>query len=160
MTSTELDVHFKTETVTATAANTNGGTTANIVCGEATSSGKNVTVANTTLDLPGDKCTYKLTVQNTGPVAVKLTAVGKKGSESACGAVSGASYTCGNIVYKLTSDASGSTAITAPGSTLTASTGTQTIYLIVMHKDHDASGLVGASTSYNNMGFELTYTQQ
>ena len=161
MTSVGLDVHFKTESVTATKANTNNGSTTDIVCGTATSSGSEVTVADTTLDLPGDKCTYTLTVENTGALPVKLTGIAKKGSESACGTISGASYTCGNITYKLTTDAAGTTALsTSSAPTLAASTGTQTIYLVVMHKDHDASGLVSSATSYSNMGFSLTYTQQ
>ena len=108
--------------------------------------------------MPGDTCKYTLTIQNGGSVGAKLTAITKKGSESACGAISGSSYTCGNITYKLSTDSAGNTPL-ATNSTLAAG-GSQTVYLTITHNDHAASGLVSSNTSYSGMGFTLTYTQQ
>lgn len=156
--SVPFDVHFKSESVSGAASNSVTGTTSGIVCGTATSGNQDVSVADITLNLPGDTCKYTLTIQNGGSVGAILTAIAKKGSESACGAISGSSYTCGNITYKLSTDSTGNTAL-ATNSTIAAG-GNQVVYLTITHNDHAASGLVGTTTSYSNMGFTLTYTQQ
>ena len=163
MNSNQFDVHFKSQSsISGTASNSITGTTTGITCGTATASGATVTVADTTLNLPGDTCTYQLTVQNASTVNVKLNSIAKIDSGTQCGSVSGAAFTCGNITFKLATNAAGTTALTTSqtiakksGSTATEAT----IYLVVTHKDHDASGLVSSTTTYTGKGFKLTYAQ-
>ena len=62
------NVHFKTETVTATSTGSNNGHS----CGTASSSGNTVTINNTTLSKPNDKCVWELTIQNEGTIDAEI----------------------------------------------------------------------------------------
>lgn len=124
-------------------------------CGNATITSSAVTLANTTLSKPGDKCTYTLTIKNSGSIAAKLNTITPTAPTGiTCGTASGGNLVCGNITYKLTSDSAGSTVLTT-GSTL-ASSGTQTIYLVVMY---NASGVQSSAITQTGAKFTLNFEQ-
>ena len=146
------NVGFTGSSATATAAGTSAtGRT----CGTATITASAVTVADTTLSKPGDKCTWTLTVKNSGTVAAKLNTITPTAPTGiTCGTATGGNLVCGNITYKLTSDSAGSTVLTT-GNTLAAN-GTQTVYLVAMY---NATGLQSTAITHTGAKFTLTYAQ-
>ena len=142
-----------TGTVNATAAGTSDtGRT----CGAATVAATTVTVADTSLSKPGDKCTWALTVKNSGTVGAKLNTITPTApSGTTCGTASGGNLVCGNITYNLTTDASGGTVLTTGGAL--AAGGTQTIYLVAKYTPTNAV----QSTAITQTGakFALVYGQ-
>jgi len=146
------DVGFSGTTQAATAAGTSAtGRT----CGNATITSSAVTIANTTLSKPGDKCTWPLTIANNGTVGATLGAITPTApSGVTCGTASGGNLVCGNITYKLTTDSGGSTLFTT-GGTLAAGA-TQQIYLVAMY---NASGVQSSAITHNGAKFTLTYNQ-
>ena len=143
------NVGFETGTV-------NGTSTGGATCGQATATSDSVTVANTTLATLHDKCVYKLKVKNTGSVAAQLSAISAKTPSSVtCNTTTTSQMVCGNITYKLTTDAAGSTLL-GTGGTLAASSGTLDVYLSAEYTGTET----GASSEQNNGGFTLTYSQK
>ncbi len=143
------NVGFETGTV-------NGTKTGGATCGQATATSDSVTVANTTLATLHDKCVYKLKVKNTGSVAAQLSAISAKTPSSVtCNTTTTSQMVCGNITYKLTTDAAGSTLL-GTGGTLAASSGTLDVYLSAEYTGTET----GASSEQNNGGFTLTYSQK
>ena len=141
----------------SSATGTAGGTasTAGRSCGTATISSSTVTVADTTLSKPDDSCTYTLTVKNNGTIPAKLTTITPTApSGVTCNPISGPSMVCGNITYKLTSDAAGTTAL--PTNTSLAANATQTIYLVAKYTGTtvNSSAVVQSGAS-----FSLVYAQ-
>ena len=147
------NVAFQTGTVNATP----GGTSATgRVCGAATVTADTVTVANTTLSKPEDSCTYALTVKNTGSLDATLATITPVHPGSTSCTNSGASMVCGNITYKLTTDAAGTTLLTT-GGTLAKTNGTLPVYLVIKY--------TGATTNTSEVvqtagGFTLVYNQK
>lgn len=147
------DVHFQGTEATATAAGTSDTGRS---CGIATITPTAVTIANTTLSKPGDKCTYELTVENGGTVSAILSAITPTAPGSVtCGTASGGNLVCGNITYKLTSDAAGSTLLTT-GGTLASGT-TQKVYLVAMYNNE--TQVQATSITQSGAKFTLTYNQ-
>ncbi len=150
------NIGFVTGTVTGTA----GGTSATgRSCGNATVTASSVSVAATNLSKPDDSCTYTLQIKNNGTIAGTLANIqptNPTGTNVTCGTSSGATMVCGNITYKLTTDAAGSTALnTTTNATLNASA-TRTIYLVVKF-----TGTAPTSSQITQSGakFTLTYNQ-
>lgn len=150
------NIGFVTGTVTGTA----GGTSATgRSCGNATVTASSVSVAATNLSKPDDSCTYTLQIKNNGTIAGTLANIqptNPTGTNVTCGTSSGATMVCGNITYKLTTDAAGSTALnTTTNATLSASA-TRTIYLVVKF-----TGTAPTSSQITQSGakFTLTYNQ-
>ena len=147
------NVAFQTGTVNATP----GGTSeTGRVCGAATVTADTVTVANTTLSKPEDSCTYALTVKNTGSLDATLATITPVHPGSTSCTNSGASMVCGNITYKLTTDAAGTTLLTT-GGTLAKTNGTLPVYLVIKY--------TGATTNTSEVvqtagGFTLVYNQK
>lgn len=142
--------------VPGTVNGTPGGTSATgRTCGAATVTASTVSVAETTLSKPDDSCTYALTIKNTGDIAATLASINATQPSGATCTVSGASMVCGNITYKLTTDASGNTLL-AQGGTLAASTGTLPVYLVVKYTGATVSS---TAISQTNGSFTLTYNQ-
>jgi hypothetical protein len=151
---TTWNVGFNPGTITATVGGTNS--TVGRSCGTATATASSVTVANTTLSKPDDSCTYQLQIKNTGSIAATLASITQTAPTStSCSTTTGPTMTCGNITYKLTTDAAGSTALTT-GGTLAATTGTLTVYLSVKY-----TGTTLSSSAITQAGgtFTLTYNQ-
>lgn len=146
------NIAFQGSSATATAAGTSDtGRT----CGNATITATSVTVADTTLSKPGDKCTYTLTVKNSGTVGATLSTITPTApSGTQCGTATGGNLVCGNITYKLTSDAAGNTVL--PTGTALAAGASQTMYLVV---SYNADTLQSQEVSQSGAKFTLTYAQ-
>ena len=143
------NVGFETGTVNATKVGS--GT-----CGAATVTADTVSVANTTLTTLHDKCTYPLTIKNTGSVGATLATIAPKTPTGVSCTNSGASMVCGNITYKLATDAAGSTLLTN-NRDLAATTGTLNVYFVA---EYTGTNTGSSATEYNNAGFTLTYNQK
>ena len=143
------NVGFTTGTVNATKVGS--GT-----CGAATVTADTVTVADTTLTTLHDKCTYALTIKNTGTVAATLATINPSNPASVSCTNSGASMVCGNITYKLTTDAAGNTLLTT-NKDLAASTGSLPVYLVA---EYTGTTTGGSAATHTNAGFTLTYNQK
>ncbi len=150
----EWNVGFNPGNVTGTASGSSDSTGRS--CGTATVTATTVTVADTTLSKPNDKCTYALTVKNTGGIDATLkTITAVKPTSTQC-TISGASMTCGNLVYKLTTDSSGSTLLTS-GGTLVKTNGTQPVYLVISYEGSDVNS---SAVNQTLGGFTLLYEQK
>lgn len=126
------------------------------VCGEAVATTDTVSIANTTLTTLHDKCVYKLTVKNKGSIAALLSQISAKTPTSvSCNTSTTSQMVCGNITYKLTTDATGQTLLPS-GTTLAASTGSLDVYLTAEYTGTET----GSSLEHNSGGFTLNYTQK
>ncbi len=124
-------------------------------CGTATITATSVTVADTTLSKPGDKCTYELTVKNNGTVNAKLSTITPTAPTStACGTLSGGNMVCGNITYKLTTDSTGNTVL--PADTTLNAGASQTMYLVI---SYNSNALPGSAITQSGAKFSLVYDQ-
>ena len=147
------NVAFQTGTVTPTAAGTSA---TGRVCGTATVTADSVTVAETSVSKPGDKCTYQLVIENTGTVNARLSSITPTAPTSTtCETASEGVLACGTISYKLTTDAAGTTAFTS-GGTLAAGA-TQNVYLVVSYIP--TTTVSETAVSQSNGKFTLSYTQ-
>ncbi len=149
------NVAFVAGTVNGTA----GGTgSAGRSCGAATVTANSVTVADTTLSKPEDSCTYALTIQNTGGIDATLASlVPTEPSSTTCTKTNasssvGASMVCGNLTYKITTNAAGSTPLKT-GTTIAKTSGTQAVYLIVTY-----TGTTLNSSAVTQSGGKFTFT--
>ena len=149
------NVAFITGTVNATAEGTSAtGRT----CGAATVTATTVTVAATTLSKPGDGCVYKLQVKNSGTIAAKLgtiTPTQPTGTGVSCGTASGGNMVCGNITYKITTDAAGSTLATSSNTTV-AIGATKDLYLVVRY---NSDALATTAVTQSGAQFALPFNQ-
>lgn len=131
-----------------------GSSQTGLTCGKATIGSDTVSVASTTISKPGDKCVYSLSIKNNGTINANLATITNKKPTSVTCTESGASMVCGNITYKLTTDAAGTTLLTT-NSTLNANN-TLPVYLIVEYTGTDVSN---SAEVQNGAGFELLYNQ-
>jgi len=146
-------VGFQPGTVEATV----GGTSdTGRSCGDATVTANTVTVANSTLSKPDDSCTYQLAIKNTGTLDAVLTTITPVHPASTTCTDSGASMVCGNLTYKLSTDAAGTTLLPLNG-TLAKTTGSQTVYLIVKYTGTEINS---TAVEQSAGGFTLVYTQK
>ena len=103
-------------------------------CGTASVTATDVSITGSTVLLaPGDKCTYHLTVKNTGSIDAILASITPTAPTSTdtgmtCTA-NNASIVCDNITYLLTTDAAGTSPLTT-GLTLAHTSGTLDVYLV------------------------------
>ena len=144
-------------TGTSASASVAGTSSTGRTCGTASITASTVTVADTTLSKPDDSCTYTLTIKNSGTIPAKLTSITPTkptGTSVTCGTASGATMVCGNITYKLTSDAAGTTAL--PTNTTLNSNATQTVYLVVKYT---GTTLNSSEVTQSNAKFALKYDQ-
>lgn len=149
------NVAFTGSTVTPTVAGTSD---TGRLCGNATVTPTSVSVADTSVSKPGDKCTYELTVRNSGTVTAKLSSItptAPTGTGVTCDTATNGNMVCGNISYKLATDAAGTTDL-ALNSTITPSTN-QTIYLIISYVPTDT--VDNTSVTQSNAKFTLSYNQ-
>ena len=146
------NVGFTGSSATATA----GGTSATgRSCGAATITASAVTIADTTLSKPGDKCTWKLTIKNSGTVGAKLNSITPtKPTSITCGTADKGKMICGNITYLLATNSDGSTQL-GTGGTLAAN-GTLDVYLVA---SYTGTGLNSAAVTQTGAKFAIGYTQ-
>lgn len=149
------NVHFKS--ISNLAATEQKTSSTGFSCGKASTSNdlKTVTVTDTQLSKPDDKCTWALQIQNEGSITAKLgTITAVKPSGKTC-TTNGASMVCGNVTYKLTTDAAGSSVLTA-NSTINAGS-TLNVYLVAMYNDPNLND--SAADTQSSAGFTLQYNQ-
>lgn len=172
--STTLNVNFGTVTQDALTWNVHWVAASNLAatevktsttgfsCGKASTSASTsggpldtVSVTATTLSKPDDKCTWALQIKNDGGIQAKLgTITAVQPSGKTC-TVSGASMVCGNVTYKLTTDAAGTTLLAA-NSTINAGV-TLNVYLVAMYNDPNLND--SAADTQTSAGFTLVYNQ-
>ncbi len=152
-------VAFDTTAVTPTKSR------AGITCPAVTPTGTAVQIGNVEFGLPGDKCTYQLTVKNTGDIDATLSTITKIDPNSHCGTMSSSAFKCGStgstdpyVTVKLATNSAGTTAL-ATGGTLVKTSGTQTVYL-VLELNPGATSLPSSASTYSGVGFQLTYGQK
>ena len=123
-------------------------------CGNATVTASSVTVADSAVSKPGDKCTYPLTIKNSGTVTAILSSITPTDASGVTCTKNAGTMTCGNITYKLTTNEEGTTVFTS-GGTLAADA-SQNIWLVVQYDPETLQ-----STTINQTGamFTLVYTQ-
>ena len=101
-------------------------------CGTATITSSSVNLATTTISKPGDKCTYSLTIKNSGTIDANLSSITPKNPNSiSCETSTGSTMVCGNITYKLTTDKEGTTPLDNTESL--AIGGSLPVYLVVSY---------------------------
>lgn len=145
------NVGFEPGTVSGTKT---GGT--DTICGDATVTANSVTVADTTLPTWSNKCVYPLTIKNTGSIAAELdTIVAKTPTAVTCNTSTTSQMVCGNITYKLSTDAAGNSLL-GTGNTLAATSGSLDVYLTVEYTGEST----GSSSVQPSGGFTLTYVQK
>ena len=145
-------VAFNNGTVNAiTSSTSNTG----FSCGVATVDDSSVSIAESLLSKPGDKCTYALTIKNTGSIDARLSNIVSKNPAGVSCTGTGSSFTCGNITYKVTTDKEGQNLLATNG-IIKATTGTLPVYLFAEYTGNsvsaDAANQAGA-------GFTFTYSQ-
>jgi len=146
------NVGFQGSTVVGTAAGTSA---TGRVCGDATITATTVTVSATSLSKPEDKCTYPLTIKNSGTIAATLSSITPKNPNStACSTSNGATMVCGNLTYKLTSDSSGNTILAS--NRLLAIGASLPVYLVV---SYTGASLNATNTTQSGATFTLSYAQ-
>lgn len=146
------NVGFQETSVTPTAAGTSATGRS---CGNATVTASTVTVSATTLSKPDDKCTYALTIKNSGTIAATLNSITPKNPNStSCSTSNGATMVCGNLTYKLTTDSAGSQLLGT--NRLLAIGGSLPVYLIV---SYTGTGLNTTNNTQSGAAFALSYTQ-
>lgn len=131
-------VGFQKGTVSKTSS---GTSTTGLSCGNATATATTVTVANTNLSKPGDKCIWHLIIENKGDIDAVLstiTATSPTGTDVTCTVATAKNkMTCGNIIYSLNTDDSGTlltTNIVVNKRTNATTPGTFDVYLIAEYK--------------------------
>jgi len=149
-------VGFAEGTVAGTPSNSQGSSTSDITCSNATVTTSQASVAGAiVLGKPGDTCTYQLKIQNTGTIDANLSTIAATQPQGVTCNVNGASMVCDNLTYKLTTDAAGQTLLTA-NRLLEKSNGELTVYLIATYTGATVSG---DDITHSGVEFTLTYNQ-
>lgn len=147
------DVKLKNETVTGISSGTSGTT-----CGTVTVTDSSTIVDEVTLDKPGDKCVYPITVQNKGDIDANLLNVAATSPRGvSCDSSIESKLVCGNIVYQLTSDAAGTTLLRRNNQRISKTNGISEFYLVV---SYEVSGnALNIDATHTDAGFTLVYGQ-
>lgn len=141
---------------TLTATTTEGTSATGRTCGTVTTSGVTATLSDTTLSKPGDGCIYKLQVKNSGGINAQLgTVTPTKPTSTTCGTASGGNMVCGNITYKLTTNAAGSTVISSSNFSVAAGA-TKDLYLVVRYT---GTSLASSAVTQSGASFSLPFNQ-
>ncbi|MBR1386075.1 MAG: hypothetical protein IJ568_04525 [Bacilli bacterium] len=146
------DVAFETGYVNAIVS---GTSSTGIKCGTASVTTSTVSVSDTVLYKPDDSCSYPLIIKNNGSLDAILSTITPITPTSVSCTTNGAEMVCGDITYKLTTDASGNNLLRT-NSILEKISGTERVYLVIKY-----TGLGGntTSTQYSG-GFTLVYKQK
>lgn len=166
--STTLNVNFGDVTQTAqswdVSFETNSSITASVAglgpsgrsCGTASASGQTVTVSNTTLSKPGDRCRWTLKILNNGSINAKLSTISQVAPTGvSCTENTKASMICGNITYKITTDSSGNNLI-AVNKTINANSNLN-VYLFAYYSGAD---IHTGDIVQSNASFSLVFSQK
>lgn len=113
-----------------------------------------------TLSKPGDWCTYKLTVSNSGTIAAKLSSITFTNPTGITCTVTenGAKATCNKLIFQLTMDSSGNgNPYVQPNDVINAGTNID-MYLIIWLQN--SATLTSTNINYTNPIFNLVYSQK
>lgn len=134
-----------------------GSKTGSATCGTATiSNSTTVTVAKTTLTKPGDKCSYALTLENSGTIAAKISEITPtKPSGIDCEVASGHLMMCGVASYMLSYSESTTDTSPSVGDTLSAGA-TKALYLIIQYWSPTT---LPSDVTHSGFGFTIKYEQ-
>ena len=147
------NVAFDTASTTVNA--TAGGTSATgRTCGAATVSASTLTFADTMLSKPGDTCTWSFTIRNTGSIAAKISGFAYTKPVSSC-TTSGATMTCGNIKYSVTTDTAGSTVLKS-GTSLSAN---KTLAAYIVAEYVPTNAVQSSAITQTGATFKMTWAQ-
>lgn len=127
-------------------------------CGTATVTDNSVTVDAITLDKPGDKCNYPLTVQNKGDIDANLTSIAASSPNGvSCDNTVEGKLVCGNIVYSVTNDAAGNNLLRKGEQKVLKTNGTSDFYLVVSYTV--SKEVLNEEVTHSGAGFTLIYGQ-
>lgn len=167
--STSLNINFGTvtqsqqswnvafETNSSLAATVSGTSDTGRLCGTANVTADTAEISATQLSKPDDKCVWALNILNTGSIDANLqtiTPTNPTGTGVSC-TNNGASMTCGNITYKLTTDAAGTTLLTT--NTTLASTDNLPVYLVATYSGTE---LNNSNVVQTGAAFTLNFNQK
>lgn len=128
-------------------------------CGTANVTKNSASIAATQLSKSGDKCVWHLTVQNTGSISATLSSITPtKPTGIECNPATGNKMVCGNITYKLTTDATGTTDLTT-GIDLAATTGSLDVYLVAEYTGN-GTNTTNADIVQSGAKFDLNFAQK
>ena len=145
------------DTTSTSVSATAGGTSATgRSCGTATITAGTVTIGDTTLSKPGDKCTWAVTIRNSGGIGAKLSSIaGTQPSGNTCSTQTG-TMTCGNIKYSVTTDASGTTTVLKSGASLAAN---QTLAAYIVAEYVPTNAVQSSAITQTGATFKMTWAQ-
>lgn len=145
------------DTTSTSVSATAGGTSATgRSCGTATIAAGSVTIGDTTLSKPGDKCTWAVTVRNSGQINAKLSSIaGTQPSGNTCSTQTG-TMTCGNIKYSVTTDTAGTTAVLKSGESLAAN---QTLAAYIVAEYVPTNAVQSSAITQTGATFKMTWAQ-
>ena len=145
------------DTTSTSVSATAGGTSATgRSCGTATITAGTVTIGDTTLSKPGDKCTWAVTVRNSGQINAKLSSIaGTQPSGNTCSTQTG-TMTCGNIKYSVTTDTAGTTAVLKSGESLAAN---QTLAAYIVAEYVPTNAVQSSAITQTGATFKMTWAQ-
>ncbi len=140
---------------TSSTATVGGTSSTGRSCGTATITPTSVTIGNTTLSKPEDKCIYELTIKNNGGIDASLSSVTPTTPASTeCGTASGGKMVCGNITYTLASNSTG----TVLANNVNLNTGsTMNVYLIV---EYTGTELNSSAVTQSGASFSVVFNQK
>lgn len=148
------NVGFDT-TSTSVSATAAGTSATGRSCGTATITAGTVTIGDTTLSKPGDKCTWAVTVRNSGQINAKLSSIaGTQPSGNTCSTQTG-TMTCGNIKYSVTTDAAGSTVLKS-GASVAAN---QTLAAYIVAEYVPTNAVQSSAITQTGATFKMTWAQ-
>ena len=134
-------------------------------CGAATVTANSITVADIQLQKPNDSCLYTFTIKNSGTIAAKLTSLTANLPTVSSGGITciktdattsaGATITCADVVYSITTDTSGTTPLKVNDSL--AASSNRTIYLLIKYQDVDS--VRSNDIVHTGATFNFTYGQ-
>lgn len=130
-----------------------GTSTTGRSCGNATVTKDSVTISNTTLSKPDDRCVYALVVENYGGIVARLGSITPvTPSNVACDFSIESRMACGNLTYKLAMDVDGKT--TLDTSQIIGINQKRTVYLVVSYTGMDVSSV---PINQSRAGFILNF---
>ena len=148
------NVGFDT-TSTSVSATAAGTSATGRSCGTATIATGTVTIGDTTLSKPGDKCTWAVTIRNSGGIGAKLSSIaGTQPSGNTCSTQTG-TMTCGNIKYSVTTDTAGSIVLKS-GTSLAAN---QTLAAYIVAEYVPTNAVQSSAITQTGATFKMTWAQ-
>lgn len=143
-------------TINSVVASGYNNNTAGIVCGTAKVDATTITNISAAFSKPGDTCTYKFKIKNTGTIDARLSSIiTNPPSGIVCNGSNTNAMECGNITYKLTYDTATGGNLTV-GDSLVKTSGEEIVILTISYTGEQ---LNSAEVVHSDASFVLTYEQ-